>query len=77
MTADEVAVDKIPTLLSIFVYFGVAHAIFGGCGRQNPGISHGFCLLQWSRTSFLGAAVDKIPTLLSIFVYFDGRARPF
>jgi len=34
-------VDKIPTLLSIFVYFGVACALFEGSGRQNSGISHG------------------------------------
>ena len=71
MTADEVAVDKIPTLLSIFVYFDgrarpfwgqrqtkfrlfapflstseVARDLFGGCGRQNSGISLDFCLLR-------------------------------
>jgi len=36
----KAAVDKIPTLLSIFVYFD-GRAIFGGSGRQNQGISHG------------------------------------
>lgn len=54
-----------------------ARGLFGGCGRQNQGISLDFCLLRWSRTPFSGAAVDKIQAFCSIFVYFEGRARPF
>ncbi|MGO4865165.1 hypothetical protein [Ligilactobacillus ruminis] len=55
----------------------VARTIFEGSGRQNQGISLGFCLLRWSRAPFLGAAVDKIKAFLSVFVYLDGRVRHF
>ena len=65
MTADEVAVDKIPTLLSIFVYFGVARALFEGSGRQNSDTSLDFCLLRGPRGAFLKAAVDKIQAFLT------------
>ena len=73
----KAAVDKIKAFLTIFVYFGAACASFGGCVRQNQGISLHFCLLRRSRGAFLKAAADKIQAFLTVFVYFDGRAGPF